>query len=156
MPSEVTWDWADIWILAMARLVPIGVELNPDDVVKLAFNDRTLVENRDDDGITFSWKTTEEAREIANPRIISPTVPKPTVSKVEGRYMKLACLLFLKLAPNGIRLSTGDAQLIPDGKFIFEDGIEYKWLSLAEGIALRRRERDNEGRDKIVSKGGFS
>ena len=155
MSGEICWNWAQIFIVLMAKLAPVGVEINPDDVVALPM-DKVLSVHRDAEAVTLSWVGIADAHAMTNPIIEVPGAEKPSVSQLQGRYMKLACILAHKLAPNGIRLTQADADLIPEGQFVFEDGIEYKWLPVAQGLALRRRERDNEGRERIVTKGGFN
>lgn len=142
----MNWSWTEIFIVAMARLAPKGMELNPDDVVALPL-ERVLIDHRGPRAITFTWVSIEEANGIAlRERLKGDPASK---SELQGRYQKLTVLLLWKLAKDGITLTEADSALIPDGKFLFEDGIEYKWLPVAEGMALRKRIQEHEGRDAV-------
>jgi hypothetical protein len=145
--KELDWSWVQIACTLMWRFAPMGCVVRRQDL-KLP-EDLVLVENREPAYIRLYWATLEEAQKMSTPIIVG-TPPKASVSELQGRWQKLACVLMWKFAKDGITLRPKDLDLVPADKTLLAHGhaqdIEYRFTTHAEARRIVAWEAEQEGR----------
>lgn len=145
--AELTWGWPEIALTLVWRLAPTGVIITRRDLGRLPM-DRVLLTDRRQTEIRFSWITLEDAQARVKPT--NALQEKASLSELQGRWMKLATVLLWKLAKGGVVLTQGDRNRVPADRQLLAEGhandIEYRFVTHAEGAAIAKAERENEGR----------
>ena len=130
------------------KLAPNGVLVTRADLGHLPM-DRVLVQERQSDRMILRWVSLEEAGALRD--ALATQGEKAGVSQLQGRWMKLACVLLWKLARDQtVVLMQYDRDAIPHDRVLLAEGhahdIEYRFVSRVESERISRRERDNDGR----------
>lgn len=146
---EISWDWAEISVVMMWRLCPQGLILTRTDMGRLPM-DRVMIYDRGPHEIKFRWMRPEDARAHAK-RLKSATGERAGIEQLQGRWQKLGVILLWKLTRDeGLTLTRADREAVPSDKKLltrgFKDGVEFRFIPLAEAARIAKWERDNEGK----------
>jgi hypothetical protein len=152
---ELNYTWPEIAVMLMQRLAPgsEGVVLTRKDLAALP-QEKMLVDYRDEAGthIKFSWATINEARSLM-PKVLTATGQKAGVSMLEGRYMKLACVMLWKFARDGLTLTPLDREAVPKDKTLlvsgFKDDLELRFVPRTEAARIAAWEAEQEGKNIV-------
>lgn len=146
---SVTWGWPEICVALMWRLAPTGVVITRGDLRALPM-ERVLLEDRGETDMRFSWIPLSQAKARIKPSAPAKFGERATVSELQGRWQKIACVLLWKLARDGITLTPADLAAVPSHLVLLAHGhaddIEYRFLPRDEAKRIQDWERDNEGR----------
>lgn len=151
--SEISWGWPEIACILVWRLAPDGLTITRRDLGSLPM-DRVLLEDRRETEIVFRWISLQEAERRTDKKLELGS--RASVSKLDGRWQKIACVVIWKLARDGIVLTLQDRSRLPADKQLLMHGhaqdLELRFLPHAQAAAIAKWERDNEGRI-IVERG---
>lgn len=146
---EVSWGWPQICVALMWRLAPAGVVITRADLRALPM-ERVLLEDRRAEEMIFSWIPLSQAKARLKPSAVEKFGERSTVSELQGRWQKIACVLLWKLARDGITLTPADLAAVPSHLILLAHGhaddIEYRFVPRDEAKRIQDWERENEGR----------
>jgi hypothetical protein len=149
--GELTWGWVTIACVLAWRLAPEGIVITRKDLASLP-HDRVLKDHRDVEGtlIRFSFVSIEEAQRLTRPVVIGAK-PEASVSELQGKWQKIACVLLWKMARDGITLTQADRDAMPADRTLLMHGhaqdLELRFLPHAQAARIAAWERDNEGHE---------
>jgi hypothetical protein len=146
---EVSWGWPEICVALMWRLAPAGVVITRADLHALPM-ERVLLEDRRAKEMIFSWIPISQAKARLKASAPAKFGERATLSELQGRWQKIACVLMWKLAKDGITLTPKDLAAVPSDRILLAHGhaddIEYRFVPRAEAKRIQDWEKDNEGR----------
>jgi hypothetical protein len=144
--SELNWDWSQIAVTMFWKLAPKGYVMLREDMARLPM-DRVLLEDRNAERIELKFITLKEAHARAEAK---RPEERATVSELQGKWQKIACVTLWSLAKEGVTLTEYDRAAVPSGLQLMASGhalgVEWRFLPRWEAEKYRKWDLENEGK----------
>ena len=147
-PAELTWTIAEVTVILLWKLRPLGLILTRRDLGGIP-QDRVLVEERLTDRIIYRWVKIDAVIAENAARVLTAKQEKPGLYEAQGRYMKLLGVLLWKLARDGITLVQNDRDSVPNDKVVHiagtADRVIYSFISRQDAARMQAQSETHEG-----------